>query len=224
MELYRLLRIGALGAAVCLCAQGQTTPTKDPQAEVKGMTPRVSAADYQAHGEAGAVTIGAEFQGHAVNTPQGSLESEDYVAIEMGFFGAPGARTTISSADFSLRINDKKPVPSQPFGLVAGSVKDPAWEPPVPVASKPKSLVTDDDAEQQQKRDPNAKKEEVKVPVPVQRGWAQRVQKVALPEGDRPLPQAGMIFFQYRSRIQSIYSLELIYAGPAGKVTLELRP
>jgi hypothetical protein len=64
----------------------------------------------------------------------------------------------------------------------------------------------------------------VKIPIGIQRGWAQRIQKAALPEGDRPLPQAGVIFFQYRGKLQSIYSLELIYAGPAGKATLDLRP
>jgi hypothetical protein len=225
MRLSPPLRIGALTAAICFCIQGQTAQSKDPQAEVKGMPPRASVADYQAHAQAGAVTIAAEFNGHAVLTPQGSLSTEDYVAIETGFFGAPGARTTISSTDFSLSINGKKPVPSQPFGLVAGSVKDPLWEPPVPVVSKPKNMVSsDDEGQQQEKRDPNAPKPEVKIPIPVQRGWAQRVLKVALPEGDRPLPQAGMIFFQYRGKIQNIDSLELTYSGPAGKAKLELRP
>jgi hypothetical protein len=53
---------------------------------------------------------------------------------------------------------------------------------------------------------------------------AQRVQKAALPEGDRTLPQAGLIFFQYRGKTQSIHSIELIYVGPAGKATLTLQP
>ena len=53
---------------------------------------------------------------------------------------------------------------------------------------------------------------------------AQRVQKAALPIGDRSLPQAGLIFFQYRGKAQSIRSVELIYAGPDGKATLALQP
>jgi hypothetical protein len=52
---------------------------------------------------------------------------------------------------------------------------------------------------------------------------AQRVQKASLPEGDRPLPQAGLIFFQYGGKTESIRSLELIYDGPAGKATLKLQ-
>jgi hypothetical protein len=217
MRLSPALRIGALTAAICFGIQGQNAQT-----EVKGMPPRASAADYQAHAQAGAVTLAAESSGHSVPTQQGLLSTEDYVAIEIGFFGAPGARATISSADFSLRINGKKPVPSQPFGLAAGSVKDPAWEPPVPVQSKSKtSLNAGDEGE---KRDPNAPPPVVRIPVEIQRGWSQRVLKAALPEGDRPLPQAGVIFFQYRGKVQNIDSLELLYAGPAGKATLALRP
>lgn len=211
-----------MAAALCFCLQGQNTQSKDPQIDAKGMPPRTSPAEYQAQARAGAVTIAAEFQGHSVPTLQGPLGTEDYVSVETGLFGSPGARMTVSAADFSLRINGNKPVPSQPFGLVAGSVKDPEWAPPELVEAKAKAKLNGGGDGQQS--DPIGPPPPVKIPVPVQRGWAQRVQKVALPEGDRPLPQAGMIFFQYRGRIKSIYSLELIYAGPAGKVTLPLHP
>ena len=53
---------------------------------------------------------------------------------------------------------------------------------------------------------------------------AQRVQKAALPEGDRSLPQAGLIFFEYRGKTQNIRSIELTYSGPDGKATLTLQP
>jgi hypothetical protein len=53
---------------------------------------------------------------------------------------------------------------------------------------------------------------------------AKSVQKAVLPEGDRALPQAGLIFFSYRGKTKGITSIELIYAGPAGKATLPLQP
>ena len=61
-----------------------------------------------------------------------------------------------------------------------------------------------------------------KMPFPVRRAMEQRVLKATLPEGDRALPVAGLIFFQYRGKTQGIKSLELIYSGPAGKATLTL--
>jgi len=52
----------------------------------------------------------------------------------------------------------------------------------------------------------------------------QQVQKAALPEGDRPCPRPGLLFFEHRGETKKIKSLELIYSGPAGKATLSLQP
>ena len=187
------------------------------------MPPRAAPADYQAQAQAGTVTIAAEFTGHSVPTAQGTLSTEDYVVIETALFGSPGARITLSSEDFSLRINGKKtPLPSQPYGLVVGSLKDPEWEPPAPAA--PKSKTSMGGGGKGEQGEANAPPAPVQIPIEVQRAMAQRVQKAALPEGDRALPQAGLIFFQYRGKTQSIHSIELIYAGPAGKATLKLQP
>jgi hypothetical protein len=210
-------------AALCLCVQGQVPPKEAPGNEVKGIPPRAAPTDYQAHGQAGTVTIAAEFKGHSIPTSQGPLSSEDYVAVEIGWFGPADARIKIASADFSLRINGKKsPLPSQPYGLVVGSVKDPEWEPPVPPPSKSKTSMGGGGKGEQ--GDSNSPPAPVQVPFPVQRAMAQRVQKAALAEGDRALPQAGLIFFQYRGKTQGIHSIELLYAGPTGKATLALQP
>jgi hypothetical protein len=45
-----------------------------------------------------------------------------------------------------------------------------------------------------------------------------------MPVGEHALPEAGLLFFQYRGKTESIHSIELIYAGPAGEVTLNLQP
>ena len=218
MQLSSGLRIGVLLAAG-LYLYGQGTPAKDAQAEAKGIPPRAAPTDYQARAQAGTVTIAAEFTGHAIPTAQGPLSSEDYVAVETALFGPPEARVKLSFEDFSLRINGKKTsLPSQPYGLVVGSVKDPEWEPPASAAKSKTSIGGGG------KGDDNAPPAPVKVPIELRRAMTQRVQKAALPEGDRTLPQAGLIFFQYRGKEQGIHSLELIYAGPAGKATLNLHP
>jgi hypothetical protein len=216
------LRIVVLIAAIGICLQGQNTPTTDAQSEAKGMPPRAAPADYQVQAQAGAVTVAAEFTGHSVPTLQGALSTEDYVVVETGLFGAPGARIKLSSGDFALRINGKKtPLPSQPYGLVVGSVKDPEFEPAGPSASKSKTNLSSSGKGDQGDNTPPAP---VPIPIGVQRAMAQRVQKAALPEGDRTLPVAGLIFFQYRGKTQGIHSIELIYAGPTGKATLALQP
>ena len=219
MRLLAALTIGVLTAA---CGQGQDTPAKGAPIESKGLPPRATPADYQAQTKAGTLTIAAEFARHAVPTAQGPLSTEDFVVVEMGLFGAPDARMKISAGDFSLRINGKKaPLPSLPYGMILSSVKDPEWQPPEPPKSKSKTgLNTGGGGDQGD----NAPPPPVKIPIEVQRAMAQRVQKATLPEGDRTLPQAGLIYFQYRGAAKSIRSVELIYDGPAGKATLALQP
>ena len=223
MRLSAVLTIGVPIAAICLCGQGQNAPSAGAQIETKGMPPRATPADYQAHAQAGTVTIGAEFAGHSVPTLQGPLTTEDFVVVETGLFGSPDARLRISADDFSLRINGKKTsLSSRPYGMVLASLKDPEWEPPEAAASKSKSSLTTGGGGGQS--DPNAPPPVVHIPIEVQRAMAQRVQKATLPEGDRTLPQAGLIFFPYRGGAKGIHSVELLYAGPTGKVTLALQP
>jgi hypothetical protein len=210
---------GLFVTALCLCAQGQETQIK----EIRGLPPRATPADYQAQAQAGGMTIAAEFVGHFVPTLQGNLSTEDYVVVETGMFGPPEAHIKLFLGDFSLRINGKKTaLPGQPYGMVIKSLKDPDWEPPAAAesSSKSKTNVSTGGGGGQDK-DPPAP---VHIPIEVQRAMQQRIQKASLPEGDRTVPVAGLIFFQYSGRTQGIRSIELIYNGSAGNITLELRP
>jgi hypothetical protein len=221
MRLSPALRIGVLMAAICLCVEGQNTPTKDAPSEAKGIPPRATPADYLTHAQAGTVTVAAEFKGHSVPTLEKTLSTEDYVVIEAALFGPPGARLELSFEHFSLRINGKKkPLPSQPYGLVLASLKDPEWQPPEAAASKSRTSVGTGGTEELGSAPPRP----VRIPIELQRAMALNVQKAVLPEGDRTLPQAGLVFFQYAGRAQSIHSVELLYAGPSGKATLKLQP
>jgi hypothetical protein len=204
---------------IVLCLQPQTSSTRETEA--RGMPPRANASDYQSHAQAGTVTIAAEFTGHGLPTLEGPLSTEDYVAVETALFGPAGARLMISIDDFSLRLNGKKPMPAQQFGLIVTSLKDPEWVPPEAPAAKSKSNIGGGG---QGQSDLNAPPAPVKIPIAVQRAMAQRVQKAAIPEGDRVLPQAGLLFFQYRGKEKNLQSVELLYEGPAGKATLKLQP
>jgi hypothetical protein len=215
-----VLKTGAFLVALCWCAFGQGN-------ETKGLPPRNTAADYQAQAKAGTVTLAAEFAGHSVPTPQGTFSTEDFVTVEMGVFGPPEAHVTLSADDFSIRINGKKvPSPSQPYALILKSLKDPDWVPPdAGEGGKSKSkggLTGSGGGEKGGGDDPPPAP--AKMPLELQRAMAQKVQKSVLPEGDRALPVAGLLFFPFRGKTDSIRSMELIYSGSAGKVTLALQP
>jgi hypothetical protein len=217
-----------LTAVLCQGARAQDAQSKEAQSkeaqshEAKGLPPRAAPTDYQAHTQAGAVTLAAEFTSHSITSPQSVLATEDYVVVEVGFFGPPDAQLKLSYEDFSLRINGKKmPLPARPYAMIYKSLKDPEWEPPVPVESKSKTSLGSGGGGQ---NDPGAPPPVVHVPIEIERGWELRVQKATLPEGDRTLPVAGLIFFQYHGKTDKLDSIELIYTGPAGKATLKLHP
>lgn len=203
--------------AVCTFSAQNTTTAPAHPIERNGMPPRSTPGDYPAHVQVGNLTLAAEFAGHSVPRPEDPLSTDDYVIVEAAVFGPPEARLTLSPENFSLRINDKKPQTSAPFVLVAHSLRDPEWIPPEQKKSKPKTSFGGGGAEDTATLPP-------KVPIELQRSWAQYIQKTAMPEGDRPLPVAGLLFFQYRGKTTGIHSLELIYSGPAGNATVPLQP
>lgn len=190
--------------------------------DIQGLPPRATPGDYSSAEKAGAVTIAADFVSHSVPTLQAPLTCEDYVACEIAFFGAQKA--TISFQDFALRINEKKqPIASVQYGMVMKSLSDPEWIPPETEGgggSKSKGGISGG-AGGGQAGDP--KPLPPKMPFPLRRAMEQKAQKAALPEGERSLPVAGLVFFPYRGKDQNIEKVELIYNGPAGKATLSLR-
>jgi hypothetical protein len=148
--------------------------------------------------------------------------AEDYVAVEVAFFGAPGAKVKISFEDFSLRINGKKTaIASQQYGMVMKSLSDPEWIPPVVEEKSKGGGISTGGGGGGGAGDP--KPAPPKMPFPLRRAMEQKAQKSALPEGERAMPIAGLVFFPYRGKDQGIQTVELIYSGAAGKATLSLR-
>ena len=189
-----------------------------------GLPARATPTDYQTQAKVGNLTIGAEFTGHGIPNAQQPLNSEDYVAVEVGLFGPADARLMIGPSDFSLRINGKKDLSSsQPWGLVAKGVKDLEWVSPdaVPGEAKSKGSVNGGGGGGQGGN--SLPPPPPKVPIDVLRGWQMAVKNAALSQGDRALPQAGLVYFPYRGKVTSIRSLELIYEGPAGTASMTLQ-
>ena len=210
--------LGLLSLCALARQDTQNTATAGQHAnDIKGIPPRATPGEYPAHVQIGTITIAAEFAGHSVPRPEDPLSTDDYVVVETGIFGPPDAHITLSPDNFSLRINDKKPAPSQSFVVVAGSLHDPEWIPPDQPKAKSKTSFGGGGSNDTATMPP-------KIPIELRRSMTQYIRNAALPEGDRPLPQAGLLFFPYHGKTQSIHLLELIYSGPAGKATLPLQP
>ena len=220
----------ALAAVFCLWAQEPVTPgqevPKEASKEVNplgavGLPPRVSPTDYQASGKAGPITIAADFVQHSVPTHEQLLTTEDYVVVELGMYGPPNAHAQISRDDFSLRINNNKKtvLHAQSFVVVLSSLKDPEWVSPEEKEAKKSSTSIGTGGNDQGNLPPV-----IHVPIELQRAMALHIKNASLPEGDRALPQAGLLFFLYRGKAERIRDVTLYYSGSAGKLTLDLQP
>ncbi len=141
------------------------------------------------------------------------------LVVMAALFGAPdNTKIQLSDKDFSLRINGKKPpVPSQAYVLVFPSLKDPEWEPLSSEKEQAQTAAAGGRAGQ-----PQFKPVPIQMPIARQHLMEQRVVKASLPEGDRALPQAGLLFFEWHGDTKGIRSMELLYSGLAGKATLGL--
>ncbi len=227
---YDLIFTAALAAALCQPAFAQNPPAA-PQAPAAAKTPptidappipvRPSPGDYQGHASTGPFTIAAEFTAHAVVTPNASFSNEDYVTVEVALYGPAGAHLRLSLEDFSLRINGKKAVPSQSFVLLQKALKDPSYVPPEEEKKADKGdagvpVVGESPSDRNPQWHP--------VPFEITHAMEVRVQKATLPEGDRNLPQAGLVYFPYKGRDNSVTSVELLYDGPAGRAVVPLHP
>jgi len=204
-------------------AFSQNPPNKEAESPIaQGTGARAAPTDYQAHAQAGTLTIAADYIGHFVPTSEKNLTTDDYVTVEAAVFGPPGARLTLSPGDFSLRINGKKtPVPAEASTVVARTVSDPDWVPPGSEDDKKEKNQASIHSGTKQDEAPLSKPHP---PPELVHAMALQVQRAAIPEGDRALPQAGLLYFEYHGKDKGVHSAELIYSGPAGQATLELQP
>jgi hypothetical protein len=126
------------------------------------------------------------------------LTANDYLVVEVAFYGPPFGRVRLSPDMFYLRINGRGSIPSQSPRMVVGSIR-------TQPGGQPTAKSTVRESEQQD-------------------SLYYRVDYVSVPEGERTMPFSGLLYFLYRGSTQSIQSLQLMYDGPAEKATLKLLP
>ncbi len=164
----------------------------------QGISPKPNAADYPAHVQMDTVTLGARFLVHSLPNPEAPLAANDYLVVEVAFYGPPLSRLLMSPDHFTLRINGRgTPLLAQLPGMVASSIKSPS--------SSDRQRIT-------------------AVEVQREESIERRVLAVSLPEGEKTMPRAGLIYFPYRGKANKIHSVQLLYDGPMGKYTLRLQP
>lgn len=199
------------------------------------------ATDYPVHGDIGAVSIGAEYLVHSIPTHSQTFFARDYLVVDVAVFPGRLEPVEIGANTFTLRINGRKEVifPDSP-GFVAASLTYPDWEQHrraevqagvgdagVTIGRPPVVGRFPDDPTPGHSRLPPPPKaptpeEQQGIEQDAPQSADEALTQMALPEGPAGKPVAGYIFFHYRGKAKSIKSLDLVYQGKQGSVTLKL--
>jgi hypothetical protein len=185
------IRVSILGLAAVVLAPAQ------------GTTPKAKPSEYPLEIELErGFTLAAEYLVRAIPTPNGSMFTDDYLVVEVAFFGPKKEKLALSPDQFRLRMTGPKigqtaTLAPQPPTMVAGSLRMPDFNAP---------------------RTTNPTGQPGERPLSVDE-W---VRTEALPDGIQPVPAAGLLYFQFRGKPKTIRTLDLVYEGPAGKATLKL--
>ena len=202
----------------------------------QGTAPKAKPEDYMAHATAGSLAIAADYLAHSLPGARDSLFIRDYIVVEVAVYAKN--RMALPAGKFTLRLNGKKTaLMAQAPQMVAASLQYPDWEQhpsavgyggvgnggvvigqPAPVPrfpgdpngqTRPMPRAPDAGEVSGVEKEPAASPEDI-----VTRG--------ALPEGDIKPPVAGYLFFSFHGKLKSLKSVELVFDGKAGSLTLRL--
>ena len=195
-------------------------------AQAGGTEPKPRAEDYESHGQAGHLAIGAEYTIHSFSGQGKTFFVNDFLVVEVALYPPKGEKVHVNEGAFALRINGKRQVlvPSPP-SVVASALQHPDWQPgprleggvgagPADVIfGRPRSTqvpggqpprmpapprVPDAEPPGGLAHEPPVKAEELAV-------------GTALPEGDFPGAVSGFLYFAYKGKATSIKSVDLLY-------------
>jgi len=199
------------------------------------------ATDYPVHADIGTVSIGAEYLVHSIPAHSQTFFAPDYLVVEVAVFPGRLEPVEIGNNTFTLRINGRKEVIVRDTpGFVAASLTYPDWEQhrqaevqagvgdaAVIIGRPPVVGRFPGDPTPHQTRLPPAPK----APTPEESSGIEQdapqsadeaLAQVALPDGPVSKPVAGYLFFHYGAKAKSIKSVDLVYEGKQGSVTLKL--
>ncbi|MBI3695278.1 MAG: hypothetical protein HY238_10625 [Acidobacteria bacterium] len=202
-----------------------------------GTEPKPAASDYPVHLSVEAVSLGAEYLVRSVSAHSKTFFAQDHLVVEAALYPSKGRALTVSLGQFSLRVNKKETIPAQAPQFVAAGFKYPDWErrptlvgvagvgdgtvivgapqpterfPGDPTVRRPLPPPQAPKAQERDEQEPATRAEDVVV-------------EAAFPEGEIRSAAAGYLYFPYKGKPKAIRSLELLYSGPGGPVTVRLR-
>ncbi len=195
---------------------------------------RSKASDYPAHVSLPSAELGVEYLVHSIPGERGGYFAREYLVVEVAVFPSAATGLKISSAHFTLRINNKTVLSAQSAGTVAAALKYPDWEQRRNVSAQAGPLIFG--APPAVGRFPGDPTQQRPVPAPVpdqtnnsgidkepNLSIDDAVARAALPEGPTATPVKGCLFFRFEGKLKSIKSLELMYDSGVGAAPAKIQ-
>lgn len=202
-----------------------------------GTTPRETASKYAIRASLQGLDLGVEYMVRTIGGDGRTFLVNDYLVVEVALYTAKNP-LTVRTSRFALRVNGKKrPILPQTPGMVAASLKYPDWErrptmeatagPVIFGRPQPAGRFPGDQRPQQERlpappKAPNPDDRSGSEPTP-KMSPAEIATEHALPEGELVAPVSGYLYFAHKGKPGSIKTVELIYDGPEGNITLRLK-
>ncbi|MCS6953810.1 MAG: hypothetical protein RMK57_13115 [Bryobacterales bacterium] len=215
------------------------TATLLAQIRPHGTQPRSRPEDYSVHVRAGVAVVAAEYLVRSFQGRGGTFVAPDHLVVEVAVFPDPYQRVKLNAGQFSLRVNGaRQPLLPEPPSLVGASLRYADWEhrPTVVAGAGVGSgsvILGRPPASERFPGDPRPGRERLPQPprapdakAPVEREPAPQPDEVAvesaLPEGEHAGPVSGYLYFLFKKKPKSVRSLELLWHGEGGPVSLRL--
>ncbi len=153
--------------------------------------------------------------------------------MEVALFPSTKNGLKISSAHFTLRVNNKSVLNAQSSGAVAAALKYPDWEQRRNVTAQAGPVIFGaPPAVGRFPGDPTQQRP-LPTPVPDQTNNSgidkesnlpieDAIVRAALPEGPTDRPVKGCLFFRFEGKLKSIKSLDLMYDPGAGAAAAKI--
>jgi len=192
--------------------------------------------DYEVHGRAGNLGVGAEFTVHSFGRGEQMFIAQDYLVVEVALFPPKATNFEVHDGDFALRINGgKELLAASDVNLVIEDMQHPEFKPQTlphaevgggvngvgvtlggPPMNRPFPGSTIPAPQPPPrvdipKDDPSGVKTGPVDPY-------QLLKETALEEGQHHAPASGFLYFHFRGNVKSIKTLELVYQDTALKL------
>ena len=199
----------------------------------QGTTPKPAPTDYEVHGQAGPLDIGAEYMVHSFSNGEQMFIVENYLVVEVALYSVMKADpVNVDLSRFNLRLNRKTLLSAQSAAQAAASLKQSPWQQQRPSRVNGGIGAGGIDIGMGQPRPVPGSPQDRRLPAPPRapdadppgRITREKVSaedvllRTALPEGPHNGKVSGFVYFPFTGKTSSIKSLDLVYESATLKL------